>query len=121
MKNKFFGSSLKRGFLNAVNSRGRFPAARVANFRNDSGFRNEGMRGRGNYGHGRGYGRGESNGKTDFSNRSNYRGGSTNNTNNGYQRDESLGTSGSRMTRANGILANGNVKGTAPLRVPATA
>lgn len=111
----------KKSTNSGVNSRGRFPAGRAANFRNDSGYRNEGMRGRGNYGHGRGYSRGESNGKTEFSNRGNYRGGSTNNINNGYQRDESSGTSGGRMTRANGMLGNGNAKNTAPLRVPATA
>ncbi|KAL8102022.1 hypothetical protein AgCh_033795 [Apium graveolens] len=110
----------KKSTNSGVNTRGRFPAGRAANFRNDSGFRNEGMRGRGNYGHGRGYAQGESNGKTDYSNRSNYRG-STNNTNNGHERDESLGTIGGRMTRANNMLANGNVKNTAPIRVPATA
>ncbi|KAK1351818.1 nuclear transport factor 2-like [Heracleum sosnowskyi] len=108
----------KKSTNSGVNSRGRFPSGRPVNFRNESGYRNEGMRGRGNYGAGRGYGRGESNGKTEFSNRGNYRGVSTNNISNGYQRDESLGTNGGRMTRANG---NGNVKNAAPLRVPATA
>lgn len=103
-----------------MNNRGRFPAGRAANFRNDSGYRNEGMRGRGNYGLGRGYGRGESNGKTEFSNRGNYRGGSSNSVNNGYQRGDNLGTSGGRMTRANGVLGSGNVKNMVP-RVPATA
>uniref|UniRef100_A0A166FJM6 NTF2 domain-containing protein n=1 Tax=Daucus carota subsp. sativus TaxID=79200 RepID=A0A166FJM6_DAUCS len=110
----------KKSTNSGVNNRGRFPAGRAANFRNDSGYRNEGIRGRGNYGPGRGYGRGESNGKTEFSNKGNYRGGSSNNMNNGYQRDENLGTSGGRMVRSNGMLGSGNGKNMAP-RVPATA
>lgn len=40
--------------------------------------------------------------------------------NNGYQRDENLGTSGGRMVRSNGMLGSGNAKNMAP-RVPATA
>ncbi|KAG9155400.1 hypothetical protein Leryth_017923 [Lithospermum erythrorhizon] len=87
------------------NSRGRYPPGR------DSGFRNEGPRGRGNYGGGRGYSR------NDYGNRSGNRSGSS------YRGDEyqrsDFTSNGGRGNRPAG-LANGNTKNMAP-RVPATA
>lgn len=94
-------------------NRGRFPIGR------GPGFRNDGGRGRGNYGGGRGYGRGGDFGggsRTEFGTRVGSRGGSSNRGGgDGYQRVDS---NGGRMNR--GMAANGTAKNMAP-RVPATA
>ncbi|KAL3828921.1 hypothetical protein ACJIZ3_017723 [Penstemon smallii] len=92
------------------NNRGRFQSGRV------SGFRNEGARGRGNYGGGRGYNRGgDFNGRNDFGSR----GGRSSNRD-GYQRaDHFNGNGGGRVNRTGGV-ANGGVKNMMP-RVSATA
>ncbi|XP_073146764.1 nuclear transport factor 2-like isoform X2 [Henckelia pumila] len=83
------------------NNSGRFQSGR------GSGFRNEGGRGRGNYGGGRGYSRVEFNGRNEFVNRGNYRGGSSNR--DGYQRPENMNSNGGRMNRAVG-MTNGSAK-----------
>lgn len=83
------------------NSSGKFQSGR------GSGFRNEGGRGRGNYGGGRGYSRLEFNGRNEFVNRGNYRGGSSNR--DGYQRPENMNSNGGRTNRV-GDMANGSAK-----------
>ncbi|KAL0390260.1 UNVERIFIED_CONTAM: Nuclear transport factor 2 [Sesamum calycinum] len=93
------------------NNRGRFQSGR------GSGFRNEGVRGRGNYGGGRGYNRGDFGGRGDFGNRGGNRGGSSNR--DGYQRSENINSNGGRVNRAGG-MANGSAKNITP-RVSATA
>ncbi|KAK6145121.1 hypothetical protein DH2020_021941 [Rehmannia glutinosa] len=93
------------------NNRARFQSGR------GSGFRNDGVRGRGNFGGGRGYSRGDFNGRGDYGNRGGNRGGSSNR--DGYQRSENNTSNGGRVNRAGG-MANGNAKNTAP-RVSATA
>ncbi|KAF3435942.1 hypothetical protein FNV43_RR23034 [Rhamnella rubrinervis] len=96
---------------NAGNSRGRFPSVR------GNGYRNEGTRGRGNYGGGRGYGRGgDYNSRSEFGNRNNNRGGMPNRGGDGYQRAEN----GSRVNRAGGLGVNSAAKPTVP-RVSASA
>ncbi|XP_059626238.1 nuclear transport factor 2-like isoform X2 [Cornus florida] len=104
----------KRSTNSRVNSRVRLPNGR------GSGFRNEGVRGRGNYGGGRGYSRGEFNGRTEFGNRGGNRGGFPNRGGEGYQRTDSMGSNGSRMNRASGMAVNGTAKTMAP-QVSATA
>ncbi|KAI7743743.1 hypothetical protein M8C21_017712, partial [Ambrosia artemisiifolia] len=95
-------------WVRALGTRGRFPVGRGA-----GGFRNEGLRGRGNYGGGRGYARGGEfgGGRTDYGgNRGGGRGGApTNRGGDGYQRE-----------RVNRGMVNGTAKNMAP-RVPATA
>ncbi|XP_075506438.1 nuclear transport factor 2-like [Primulina tabacum] len=83
------------------NSSGRFQSER------GSGFRNEGGRGRGNYGGGRGYSRVEFNGRNEFFNRSNYRGGSSNR--DGFQRPENMNSNEGRTNRVGG-MTNGSAK-----------
>ncbi|XP_010274054.1 PREDICTED: ras GTPase-activating protein-binding protein 1-like [Nelumbo nucifera] len=89
------------------NNRGRFPPGR------GNGFRNDGARGRGNYGGGRGFGRNDFNNRNEFiRNGGGSRGGSSSRgADGGY---------GSRMNRAGGLAVNGMSKSVAP-RVPATA
>lgn len=102
----------KRSTYSRGNSKGRFQSGR------GSGFRNEGVRGRGNYGGGRGYNRGgDFNGRGDFGNRGGNRGGPTNR--DGYQRSENMNNNGGRMNRT-GVMTNGNAKNMTP-RVSATA
>ncbi|KAI8523285.1 hypothetical protein RHMOL_Rhmol13G0061400 [Rhododendron molle] len=100
------------------NNRGRFVNGR------GSGFRNEGLRGRGNYGGsgGRGYNRSDFNGRTEFgNNRSSNRGGFSNRGGDGYQRaDNNGGSGGGRANRGGGMGVNGTAK-TLPPRVSATA
>ncbi|KAB2015896.1 hypothetical protein ES319_D08G058300v1 [Gossypium barbadense] len=81
-----------------------------------AGYRNDGARGRGNYGGGggRGYSRGE------FGNRSNNRGGYSNRRGDGYQRGDMGSNGGSRMNRTGGLAVNAAAKNMAP-RVPAPA
>jgi hypothetical protein len=63
-------------------------------------FRTEGMRGRGNYSGGRGYGRGEFGYRSDYSGRGGGRGGSARGANVGYQRvDHGAGYAGNRGGR----------------------
>ncbi|XP_042014984.1 nuclear transport factor 2-like [Salvia splendens] len=96
----------KRSTNSRGSNRGRFPSGR------GSGFRNDGVRGRGGYGGGRGYNRGDFNGRGEFGHRGGNRGGSANR--DGYQRSESINSNGSgRANRAAG-MANGNTKNTTP-------
>lgn len=107
--------------FNAGNNRGRFQAGRGPGLRNEAGFRNEGMRGRGNYvASGRGYGRAEFGGRSDYNNRGSSRGGSSNRGGDGYQRSEGGATNGSRVNRVVGLSSGGTIKNMAP-RVPASA
>ena len=101
-------------FFCAGNSRGRFPPVR------GFGFRNEGARGRGNYGGGRGYNRGDYGGRNEFGNRGNNRGGFSNRGGEGYQRTDSIGSNGGRINRAGGMAVDGTAKNVAP-RVSAAA
>ncbi|XP_042026099.1 nuclear transport factor 2-like isoform X2 [Salvia splendens] len=91
----------KRSTNNRGNSKGRFQPGRGS-----GGFRSEGVRGRGNYGGGRGYGRGDFNGRGgEFGGR----GGRLSNRD-GYQWSENMSNNGgSRMNRAGGF-PNGNTK-----------
>ncbi|KAK4409184.1 Nuclear transport factor 2 [Sesamum angolense] len=89
--------------------RGRFQSGR------GSGFRNEGVRGRGNYGVGRGYNRGDFSGRSEFGNKGGNRGSSRD----VYQRSENINSNGGRVSRTGG-MANGSAKSMTP-RVPATA
>ncbi|KAL4369161.1 hypothetical protein GQ457_05G003950 [Hibiscus cannabinus] len=83
-------------------NRGRFSSGSAV------GYRSEGARGRGNYGGGRGYGRGE------FANRSNNRG-YFNRGSDGYQRGEHMGSSnGGRVNRPGGLAKNVAPTVTAP-------
>ncbi|TYH43929.1 hypothetical protein ES332_D11G158900v1 [Gossypium tomentosum] len=78
-----------------------------------AGYRNEGARGRGNYGGGRGYSRGE------FGNRSSNRGYS-NRGGDGYQRGEHMGGNGGRVSRSGEATFNASTKNVAPrVSVPA--
>jgi len=109
----------KRSTNSRGSNRGRFVNGR------GSGFRNEGVRGgRGNYGGsgGRGYNRGDFNGRTEFgNNRGSNRGGFSNRGGDGYQRaDNNGGSGGGRANRGGGMGVNGTAK-TLPPRVSATA
>ncbi|KAF1884092.1 hypothetical protein Lal_00013052 [Lupinus albus] len=105
----------------------RFPTGRAP------GYRGEGARGRGgNYGNGRGYGRGgDSNGRGDYGYRNGNRGGFSSRGDGGYQRSDNTGASGGgrndhtgasggRMNRTGGSAVNAAPKTTA-VRVPASA
>lgn len=94
----------KRSTNTRVNTRGRFQSGRGAGFRNDGG------RGRGNYGGGRGYGRDDFNGRNEFNNRGGNRGGSSNRGGEGYRRADNTG---GRMNRGVG-MPNGTAKTPAP-------
>ncbi|XP_059429393.1 nuclear transport factor 2 [Corylus avellana] len=101
------------------NSKSRFSSGRTV------GYRNEGLRGRGNgnYGGGRGggYGRGDFNGRAEFGNRNGNRGGFSSRGGDGYQRTDHMGSSnGGRVNRAGGLTVNATARTTAP-RIPATA
>ncbi|XP_049410698.1 nuclear transport factor 2-like [Solanum stenotomum] len=102
----------KKSTSSRGNTRGRYPSGR------GNGFRNDGVRGRGNYnGSGRGYNRGDFNGRSEFNNRGGNRGGSSNRGGgDGYQRSDNNG----RMNRGGGGMANGTVKNMTP-RISATA
>ncbi|XP_052170781.1 nuclear transport factor 2-like isoform X2 [Diospyros lotus] len=107
----------KRSTNSRVNNRGRFPTGR------GSGYRNEGVRGRGNYGGGRGYTRGDFNTRNEFGNRGGNRGGYLNRGADGYQRADNMGSAGGRATRGGGGgggLAINGAKAVAP-RVSASA
>lgn len=82
-------------------------------------FRNEGGRGRGNYGGNRGYNRGDFNNRSEFGNRGG-RGGYPNRGGDGYQRNDNLGNNGGRVNRAGGLTVNAAAKTMAP-RVSASA
>ncbi|RVW60147.1 putative G3BP-like protein [Vitis vinifera] len=100
-------------FCLAVNNRTRFSNGRGVV------FRNEGGRGRGNYGGNRGYNRGDFNSRSDFGNRGS-RGGFPNRGGDGYQRTDHVGSNGGRVNRASGLTVNAAAKTTAP-RVSASA
>ncbi|KAJ4728448.1 ras GTPase-activating protein-binding protein 2-like [Melia azedarach] len=91
-------------------NRGRF-SSRAGN-----GYRTEGARGRGNYGGGRGYGRGDFGNRNEFENRGGSRGGFANRGGDGYQRNEN----GGRVNRAGRAPVNVAAKNVAP-RVSAPA
>lgn len=73
---------------------GRFAPGRGGN------FRGEGLRGRGTYNGGRGYGRGEFGYRSDYGGRGGGRGGSSRGGDVGYQRVDHSGTAGGRGARA---------------------
>ncbi|RXH87061.1 hypothetical protein DVH24_028561 [Malus domestica] len=82
---------------------------------NGNGYRTEGPRGRGGYGGGRAYGRGDFNGgrgdfKSDYGSRSSNRGGSSGRGGDGYQRSDN----GGRVNRSGGVAVNAAAKTTAP-------
>ena len=79
------------------------------------------MRGRGNYGSGRGYYTRDFSGKTEFVNRGSNRGVFSNRGGDGYQRsDDNMGGTGGRANRGGGMAVNGTPKPAAP-PVSATA
>ncbi|KAK4846418.1 hypothetical protein QYF36_016964 [Acer negundo] len=85
-----------------------------------NGYRNEGARERGNYGGGRGYGRGDFSNRSEFENRGGSRGGFSNRRGDGYQRSDQMGSNGGRVNRAGRMTVNVAAKNVAP-RVPAPA
>ncbi|XP_077227947.1 nuclear transport factor 2-like [Tasmannia lanceolata] len=92
-----------------VNNRGRFQSGR------GGGFRNDGMRGRGNYGSARNYGRGDFNNRSDFVYRGGARGGSSSRGGDGgYQRVDHMGNSSDRMNRPNGLTVSSAPKSVEP-------
>ncbi|XP_021637362.2 nuclear transport factor 2 isoform X2 [Hevea brasiliensis] len=95
------------------NNRGRFSGA-------GAGYRNEGARGRGNFGGGKAYGRGDFSNRTEFGNRNGNRGGFSNRGGDGYRRTDKMGNNGGRANRDGGLAFNAAAKTTAP-RVSATA
>ncbi|XP_058093372.1 nuclear transport factor 2-like isoform X2 [Magnolia sinica] len=105
----------KRASGSRVNSRGRFPAGRGS-----GGFRNEGMRGRGNYVGSRSYSRGDFNNRADYVNRGTGRGGPGRGGDGGYQRVDHMGSNGGRVNPAGGLTINAAAKTVAP-RVSAPA
>ncbi|XP_073263388.1 nuclear transport factor 2 isoform X2 [Populus alba] len=114
-------------------NRGRYPSGSGA------GYKNEGMRGRGNLG-GKVYGRIDIGNRTEFGNRGGSRGGGysnrggggggdgypnrgdgySNRGGDGYRRADKMGNNGGRANRTGGLGLNGTAKTTAP-RVSATA
>ncbi|XP_031477838.1 nuclear transport factor 2-like [Nymphaea colorata] len=95
-------------------ARGRFLSGR-------GGYRNDGPRGgRGNYGGGRGYGRGDFNSRAEFAGRGGRGGSSNRGGEGGYQRVEHAGNVGGRMNRSGSLGMNSSTKAVAP-RVPAPA
>ncbi|XP_055812982.1 nuclear transport factor 2-like isoform X2 [Solanum dulcamara] len=104
----------KKSTSSRGNPRGRYPSGR------GSGFRNDGVRGRGNYGgSGRGYNRGDFSGRSEFNNRGGNRGGSSNRGGDGYQRTDNMGGTNGQMNRGGG-MPNGTAKNMTP-RISATA
>lgn len=115
------------------NNRGRYPSGSGA------GYKNEGMRARGNLG-GKVYGRIDIGNRTEFGNRGGSRGGGysnrggggggdgypnrgdgySNRGGDGYRRADKMGNNGGRANRTGGLGLNGTAKTTAP-RVSATA
>ncbi|KAK4351640.1 hypothetical protein RND71_030953 [Anisodus tanguticus] len=92
----------------STNSRGNF-RGRFFPSGGGSGYRNDGVRGRGNYGGGgRGYARGDFGGRTEFNNRGGYRGWSSNRGGDGYQRTDNQGGYVARINRGGG-MPNGNI------------
>ncbi|KAL6555640.1 hypothetical protein OROHE_007312 [Orobanche hederae] len=90
----------------STNSRGNNRSARFRSGRG-SGFRNDGVRGRGDYGGGRGYNGGDFNNSGEYGNRGGNRGPSNRN---GYQRFENNTNNGGRVNR----MPNGSAKNTTP-------
>ncbi|XP_060174927.1 nuclear transport factor 2-like isoform X1 [Lycium barbarum] len=91
----------------STNSRGYFRGRFVPSGRG-SGYRNDGVRGRGNYGGGgRGYTRGDFGGRSEFNNRGGHRGWSSNRGGDGYQRTDNHGSYVVRINRG-GRMPNGN-------------
>ncbi|BBH10008.1 Nuclear transport factor 2 family protein with RNA binding domain, RRM-RBD-RNP motifs [Prunus dulcis] len=96
------------------NNRGRFSSGRGNGngYRAEggNGYRTEGARGRGGYGGGRAYGRGDSGFKSEFGSRSSNRGGAPSRGADGYQRSDH----GGRVNRPAGVAVNTAAKSTAP-------
>lgn len=86
--------------------RGRFPSG------GGSGYRNYGVRGRGNYGGGRGYARDDFGERTEFNNRGGHRGWSSNRGGDGYQSYQRTDNPGGYVVRTNrgGGMLNGTAK-----------
>lgn len=97
----------------AVNNRARSLAGSGAGYRNDR------ARGRGNYGGGRGYNRGDFGNRAEFGNRNGSWGGFPNRSGDGYQRIDHLGGNGGRVNHS-GLAVNAAAKNVAP-RVSARA
>ncbi|XP_044501986.1 nuclear transport factor 2-like isoform X1 [Mangifera indica] len=95
-------------------NRGRFSSG------GGNGYRNEGARGRGNYGASRGYARGDFGNRNEYENRSGSRGGFSNRAGDGYQRSDQMGGPGGRVNRASRMTVNVAAKNVAP-GVPAPA
>ncbi|XP_044493099.1 nuclear transport factor 2-like [Mangifera indica] len=85
-----------------------------------NGYRNDGARGRGNYGASRGYGRGDFGNRNEYENRSGNRGGFSNRGGDGYRRTDQMGGTGGRINRVGRMTVNAATKNVAP-RVPAPA
>ncbi|CAK8541464.1 unnamed protein product [Lathyrus sativus] len=94
--------------------RGRFSSGRAPGFRGEGG-----TRGRGNYGNGRSFGRGDFNGR-EYGYRNGNRGGFSSRGGDGYQRNDHMGTNGGRMNRTGVSSVNSAPKATATQRVPAS-
>uniref|UniRef100_M1BZR0 RNA binding protein n=1 Tax=Solanum tuberosum TaxID=4113 RepID=M1BZR0_SOLTU len=86
--------------------RGRFPSG------GGSGYRNYGVRGRGNYGGGRGYARDDFGERTEFNNRGGHRGWPSNRGGDGYQSYQRTDNPGGYVVRTNrgGGMLNGTAK-----------
>ncbi|KAG5598384.1 hypothetical protein H5410_029754, partial [Solanum commersonii] len=86
--------------------KGRFPSG------GGSGYRNYGVRGRGNYGGGRGYARDDFGERTEFNNRGGHRGWSSNRGGDGYQSYQRTDNPGGYVVRTNrgGGMLNGTAK-----------
>uniref|UniRef100_A0A2P2LUM8 RNA binding protein n=1 Tax=Rhizophora mucronata TaxID=61149 RepID=A0A2P2LUM8_RHIMU len=95
------------------NNRGRFSSG------GGPGYRSEGARGRGNFGGGKAYSRGDFSSRTESGNRGNSRSGFSNRGGDGYRRDRAA-NNGGRTNRASGLAFNAAAKNMAP-RVSATA
>ncbi|XP_065874158.1 nuclear transport factor 2 isoform X3 [Euphorbia lathyris] len=129
------GVEEKRSTSRAGNNRGRFSSGA------GGGYRNDGGRGRGNFGGGKAYGRGEFSNRTEFGSRNGNRSGFSNRggdgfrrsddgfrrsddgfrrSDDGFRRSDKMGHNGSRPNRGSGLPLNAAAKTTAP-RVSATA
>ncbi|PHT44626.1 hypothetical protein CQW23_13784 [Capsicum baccatum] len=96
-------STNSRGKSNIILLKGRFPSGGA------SGYRNYGVRGRGNYGGGRGYARDDFGERTEFNNRGGHRGWSSNRGGDGYQSYQRTDNPGGYVARTNhgGRMLNG--------------
>ncbi|KAK6940496.1 Nuclear transport factor 2 domain [Dillenia turbinata] len=96
----------KKASSSRVN-KGRYPPGRA------NGTRNEGARGWGSYGSGRGFNRNDFNNRNEYGNRGSSQGGFQNRSD-GYQRADQASGNGGRMNRAGGITFNAVAKNMPP-------